>query len=389
MRDAEDINSGGARAVIVYRSVPHYRVPFYEQLRERLKQNGVELLLVYGQPNGSAVRKRDTSKLSWGKEIHNYVVSLPGGRELYWQPCLRFLREGDLVIVEQASKLLVNYLLLAAQRFGWIRLAFWGHGRNFQGHIASGLGERIKRVVSTRSHWWFAYNELSARAVTTLGYPSDRITSVNNTIDTSNLRHARAATSQEQLVALRTRLGIKGKHVAIYSGSLYGEKRLPFLMSAAATIRERIPDFEIIVLGAGPEEHIVEAAAQEYPWIHRVGPIFGEEAVPYFLIASVLLMPGLVGLAVIDSFVHRVPLVTVDLDFHSPEIQYLSDNVNGLLLRAGATPPEYAAAVADLMLDEGRMERLRRGCDEASAIWTMEAMVDNFARGILSALAIK
>lgn len=378
-----------ARVVIVYRSVPHYRAPFYEQLRARLEQAGVELLLVYGQPIGSEALKQDSSDLNWGERIHNYVVPVPGGRELYWQPCLRLLRRGDLVIVEQASKLLLNYLLLAAQQVGWIRLAFWGHGRNFQSHTASVVGERIKRAVSTRSHWWFAYNELSARAVSSLGYPSDRITSVNNTIDTTSLQRASATTSPEEIASLRTRLGIHGERVAIYSGSLYEEKRIPFLISAAIQIRTRIPDFELIILGAGPDEHVVQAAAQKYSWIHYIGPVFGESTVPYFLVSKALLMPGLVGLAVIDSFAHRVPLITVDLDYHSPEIHYLSDDANGLMLAAGTTPAEYAAATADLLLDERRMERLREGCDEAAAFWTMESMVENFAGGVLRALASK
>ena len=77
-------------------------------------------------------------------------------------------------------------------------------------------------------------------------------------------------------------------------------------------------------------------------------------------------MPGLVGLAVVDSFAAGCPLVTVDLDLHSPEIEYLRDGVNGVCLPGGTGPAAYAEAVADLLDDPARLEVLREGCREAA-----------------------
>ena len=41
---------------------------------------------------------------------------------------------------------------------------------------------------------------------------------------------------------------------------------------------------------------------------------------PYLYVSKLLLMPGLVGLSVMDSFVGTCPLVTTDVAVHSPEI---------------------------------------------------------------------
>ena len=82
------------------------------------------------------------------------------------------------------------------------------------------------------------------------------------------------------------------------------------------------------------------------------GPVFGDETAADLLRQStLLLMPGLVGLAVVDSFATGCPLVTVDLPFHSPEIEYLENGVNGVCLPAGTTPTAYAEAVVELLGD--------------------------------------
>lgn len=388
-RRAENISTrAAARPVVtvVYRWLPYYRIPFYEALRTELDRRGVTLRLIYGQPNAEEATKQDTGSISWGHPIQSRVITV-GTRSLLWQPCTSLIQGSDLVIVEQASKLLLNYVLLARQWTGGPKVGFWGHGRNFQRHGASRLGEAMKRVVSRWPHWWFAYTEGSAEIVRGLPYPADRITVVQNAIDTTTLRKRRGAVDHEVLDALRSRWGIRSQNVAIYSGGLYAEKRVPFLLEAAHALRRRVPDFELIVLGAGPDQRLVEEAARENPWIHYPGPCFGSEKAAYFRLSRVMLMPGLVGLAVVDSFAVEVPLVTVDLPYHSPEIEYLRHGENGLILPTDTEPEAYAAAVADLLSDGVRLERLRAGCRSAATVYTLEAMVDRFADGVLAALS--
>jgi glycosyltransferase involved in cell wall biosynthesis len=379
-------STGRPVVTVVYRWLPYYRIPFYEAFRKELDQRGVTLRLIYGQPTAEEATKQDTGSISWGHAIESRVIAV-GARSLLWQPCASLVKGSDLVIVEQASKLLLNYVLLARQWLGGPKVALWGHGRNFQQHGASRLGEAVKRVVSRWPHWWFAYTEGSAEIVRGLPYPADRITVVQNAIDTSALRQRRVSVDDEVLSALRSRWGIRSQNVAIYSGGLYAEKRVRFLLDAAHALRRRVPDFELIVLGAGPDQRLVEEAASENTWIHYPGPCFGSEKAAYFGLSRVMLMPGLVGLAVVDAFALEVPLVTVDLPYHSPEIAYLHHGENGLKLPAETDPEGYAGAVADLLADGVRLERLRAGCRSAAKVYTLEAMVDRFADGVVEALS--
>ncbi len=172
----------------------------------------------------------------------------------------------------------------------------------------------------------------------------------------------------------------------VYIGSLYREKRIRFLIEAADEIAVRRPDFRLVVVGDGEDRAYVEAAAATRPWLDYRGFLSGSPAFDVLRESSLLLIPGLVGLAVVDSFAAECPVVTVDLPFHSPEIDYLEDDVNGVRLLGQVAALDYALAVTDLLGDTDRLDRLREGCRDAAKRYTIDAMATNFAHGIREAL---
>lgn len=157
------------KIAIVSKTVPHYRAPFFNGLREKLISKNIDLILIYGQPSHRDSQKSDVVDLDWAIKVPNKIIEI-GNLELYWQPVLKHLKDVDLVIVEQASKLLLNYILVMQNVIGIRKVAFWGHGRNFQKSSSNRIGEWIKKQISTHVHWWFAYNDLSAEIVLTMSY---------------------------------------------------------------------------------------------------------------------------------------------------------------------------------------------------------------------------
>src|SRR5688500_6488374 len=158
------------KVAIIYTYIPQYRWRFYEVLKDKLDQMGIELVLIYGQPSPKDALKKDAVDLHWARKIHNLYFTI--GRWVFcWQPVLSLVRDADLVIVEMANKLLVNYFLLLQNSFGIRKIAFWGHGRNFQAKATDRFSEWIKRILSTKVYWWFAYNDTSAKVVEALGFP--------------------------------------------------------------------------------------------------------------------------------------------------------------------------------------------------------------------------
>ena len=295
------------------------------------------------------------------------------------------LDRNEIVLIGQENAILSNYWLQIQRPFGR-RLAYFGHGRNFQAANSNSLAERFKRFWLTKVDWWFAYTQRSADIVAQASFPSNRITVFNNAIDTSAIQAGLAAISGAERDFVRaSRFG--GSHnIGVFIGGLYDRKRIGHLIESAIEVRRRVPDFQLMIIGGGPDAPLVEASAARHPWVHAMGPRFGREKTLLASLGRVSLMPGLVGLGVLDSFAYGTPMVTTDLPYHSPEIDYLKDGVNGVIVRDADSVDAYADAVERILLDGAWRDRLRAGAAEALEIYTIEAMAQRFADGVAKAL---
>ncbi len=365
--------------LIIQRILPYYRIKLFCQLRHKLALHGISLKLIYGQEKRGTVPRTVSIDEPWAVRVENTYLSL-GTQELVWQPVLKYLAGVDCIIVEQANRLLINHYLFFRRKFRKRpQIAYWGHGKNLQGKSHS-TSERLKHRLLGQADWWFAYTSLSANLVTSMGFSKDRITTVQNTIDMLEFSEEKEKTDQTDIVRLKTNLGIKSKNVCLYCGGIYLDKRIHFLLEACFKIKYLLPDFEMVIVGDGPDQHLIEAAAKTRPWLHYVGAKHGANRVPYFLMSKAMLMPGMVGLAVVDSFVGGTPLFTTDIPMHSPEIAYLVNGVNGAI-----TPDSkdaYAYAVVEYLNSESLQVALQQGCQESAKKYSLESMVNNFAIGI-------
>lgn len=379
MTEAEQ---GRPRVVILYRYVPRYRAAFYRRLRSSLDGHGVRLELVYGQPIEEDAAKEDAAEIEWGTKITNRTLGRPR-RQLVWQPALRVLAGADLVIVEQATKLLVHPILLLWSRLGGPAVAVWGHGINLQsdGSTWSQAGEWLKRWHTRSAHWMFAYTEESMRLAVTNGMDASRVTVVRNTNDDGELASALLALTDADLDRWRSEHGIGAGPLGLYLGGLYQEKRLDVLLETAARIRGRLPGFELVVGGRGPQVEQVARAAEQQTWVHYLGPVYGPDKAAAFATAGVVLMPGLVGLVAVDCLATGVPLVTLSDSRHSPEIEYLRDGPAHLLWEVDGPDELVDAAISVL---EGQP---RPPSSSGRAAPALDAMVEAFTAGVLDALS--
>lgn len=371
------------RVVILQKSLPQYRKPLYELLKKRLQEENIELVLIYGNSTLAGRKKNDLVDISWAIFVPNKVISL-ANKELYWQPITSYLQRGDLVIVEQASKLLVNYYIQFLYFLGYYKLAFWGHGKNLQINRVSVAGEQIKKLVSRHVSWWFAYTEKSKRIIADIGFPEERITVLENSIDTNSLRASLERRTDIDHQEIRERYNLTGENICVFCGGMYREKCISFLLEAASLIKREVSDFTLVFIGSGEDKAIVEEASQSYDWIHYLGSLFDEDKVDLFSISKLSLMPGLVGLGILDAFALGLPIVTTDVKFHSPEIDYLENGKNGIM--TPHNPELYAQAVIELLSSEPMYERFQIAAQRSGQNFSIEKMADNFASGIILAL---
>lgn len=368
------------RIVIVQRRLTHYRIPLFDALRNELAARDIQLSLLAGRGTPAEEEKRDAGDLPWGLSVPTYYLA--GGR-LCWQPVHRHLDGANLVIVTQENKLIQNHLmLLAPRRF---KLAFWGHGGNLQSDNPRGYKERFKRWTTNRVDWWFAYTQMSADLVNAGGFPRNRITVLNNAVDTAEMQRQRQAVTPEETHALRESLGFGTGPVGVFVGSLYADKRLDFLFAAAEAIRREVPDFHLLIVGEGQERDKVQAWCVAHPWTRWVGARFGREKVAYVSLAQVMLNPGALGLGVMDAFVCQVPMITTECGNHGPEIAYLESGINGVMTMDDLD--RYVEASVHLLRDAQTLQTLRDGCAASAQEYTVENMAQRFADGISNAVA--
>ncbi|WP_296509193.1 glycosyltransferase family 4 protein [Rhodoferax sp.] len=372
------------KVVIFQYRLLHYRTKLFDMLRSACETKGIQLELVHGHASRRESVKKDEGSLSWAHKVVNSFWEV-GPRDLVWQPFPKQLKDADLVVVMQESRILSNYPLLLSRLWSKRKVGYWGHGKNFQSDAPTGLREQWKNFLIRRVDWWFAYTGMTVDILAKAGYPSAQITCLDNAIDTSSFKADLASWSDSEVKEAKQELGIApDAAVGVFCGSLYPDKKLGLLVAAADLIRQRMPDFALVVIGDGPSMPEMRDAAATRPWMHLLGVRKGREKALYFRMGDVMLNPGLVGLHIVDAFCAGMVMMTTRTARHSPEVAYLRDGDNGVY--SDDTPAAYSKAVLNVIQDKDRLARMKAAALADSEHYTLENMVQRFADGIEAAV---
>lgn len=365
--------------VILQRVVPHYRVAFFKYLENYCQNSQIHIRLLHGLERPGTVPKSVRDQLDFPQDnvfVDNSYWNI-GTYELVLQKIFGKVGAADLVIVEQANRLLINYWLLVQR---WLfrslpKLAFWGHGRNWQGNPDS-ISEKLKKRLTTKADFWFCYTDQSAQSL--IYVPDNKKIVVHNAIDTTRLLNDIAyVRSQEQLA--------KKSRQLIFCGRLHPDKRLDMLFVALLLIKKELPQLEMHFLGTGPCADMVTSFCDSNPWCHYHGELIGIAKARFLWQSSLLVIPGLVGLVVLDAFAAQTPLVTTNFaGRHSPEIDYLVHMKNGLVTDYAADA--FAKAIIEVLQCPQTLAKLRRECQSAVKKYTVENMAQRFHQGICQVL---
>jgi L-malate glycosyltransferase len=373
--------------VIVQRRLPHYRVPFFEGLREFLAGHGIRLALLHGLAPASEQSKNDAGNLAWATSVASRSLRILG-REFVWQHIHSAIGQANLVILSQENKLVSNFPILFGHRSAQRKVAFWGHGANLQSDRPQGLSETVKRLIATRVDWWFAYSEITHAYIKALGYPENRITTVNNAVDSARLQADLDAVTEADLALARHTLGIgQEAFVACFCGSLYEEKRIPFLLEVARRVKQTHPGFFLIIMGDGALRGEVERFAAENRWVHFAGFVAGKQKALLLKLSQIMLNPGLAGLNVVDAFCGGLVFLTTHNKGHGPEIAYLEHGHNGLITEPNIE--QYKQQIGKLIDAPQALAVLRKQARGSASQYSIGQMVNRFGQGVLECLDVE
>lgn len=373
------------RVLIIQAQIKHYRVPFFTKLYEELQCNDIELHVAYSTPPPSELKKNDNSDLPgiFSTRVRGYWTL---HERLLYQPLACQIANADFVIAEHANRHIMNHWLLLLRTARLKRFALWGLGLNKQVDQVA-MSEWFKKQTTKRANAYFAYTSSVGREVEALGMPKERIIVVQNATDTRELRDHVASIGSDELGLIREKLGIgKNAKIGLFCGMLDPVKGVPFLIECVKLIKLEVPEFHLILMGGGPDREKIRGLIAECDWVHAIGPKFGREKALFFRLSDALLLPGRVGLVILDSFAAGLPLLTVRIPIHGPEIDYLEEGVNGFITENERFA--YAKRVVCVLKSPGLLQQMKAGALRAAERYTIEAMVDNYRAGVIQSLGL-
>ena len=370
------------RLLVLQPYVPEYRVAFFRELRTSLSDRGFELTLAAGRAEGHLAERGDDKTDSAADVVLTSRRIRVGGKPLLMRDVRSVLREvqPDLVIAEQAIKNLDVYTLLARQAVkGTPRLGLWGQGRAYstpQGKASTFL----KQWVTRHSDWFFAYTEQGADYVARHGMSRNRVTVLNNTVDTEQLRRDLRDVPIETVDNFRRQHSLIPGRTALFLGGVDPSKGIEFLLDAVDKVAEELPGFRLIVAGMGSSAGLVRQRLTQGTPVAYVGRLEGADKAVALRAADVLMIPEWVGLVAVDSLVAGCPIVTTDHHSHSPEFEYLRNHHNAFVVDHELS--SYASGVVRALTDTHLLSLVRERALRESHLYSLTKMSGSFAQGV-------
>jgi glycosyltransferase involved in cell wall biosynthesis len=380
--------SRGKVAILNHGYLPHYRVRFYELLAER---GGFEYVVFHGAPPswvGIPELKGPFAFPQRRVENHEFRV---GPLTLVYQPVVWEILTGgyDAIVITTESKFISNLLLALLCKFRGIAVLHWGFGyhpprgtrESDVPHRLIGVTTAIKKCFTRLADGFIAYTKSGAEKLIDSGYPRERTFFVQNTIDmTEQLRLCDAERDTDE-AAIRREFGLKpDSTVFVFIGRLVRIKRVDQLIEAVHRInRDRLSErcVEVLIIGAGMCEAELKAQAADVPGIHFLGALPPNDQVARCLkVSAATVVAGMVGLVANHAFAHGSPVITRDLDTHSPEIEYIEHEKSGLIVPGDLD--QFAATLARFADSDEWQARLSQGTMQAREGLRMDSMAERF-----------
>jgi glycosyltransferase involved in cell wall biosynthesis len=373
---------------IIQREIPHYRTRFFEELYAQGRLQGLEIHVYAGAPPAQAA-----SSPAFPYFVHPlryFSKKKSGACRMYGLE--KAITGSDIVVAPQELQCLsVLYLWARRKRIckTWI---WWGHGYNFQASVRPSITisakEAIKRFMTRRADGLITYTAGGADYWRKQGLREDRVIPYYNTIDVEGFRKVGAEITEHQLSGVRHKLRLEGKRTLLFSGRLYAEKQVDFLLRAFALLKNIYPEVSLLIIGDGEERRKLEQLAVQLDLndVHFLGELVSpKDTAAYFSLADLMVLPSLVGLAIVHGFAFGLPLQTTDSPGHGPEIDYLSDK-NGVMTRHDVS--QYAEAIASLLSFPHKLEAMKHAAmaqgDELQLPHSVRRFVDGvtaFSKG--------
>lgn len=370
------------KVVLLQEQVPPYRVPFFRSLADELGSRDLDLSVL------------STSILPGSDKLgfrHQRLSKSRGGWSALGTICRE--RPAALVLPHSARFAPLAGITRILQSHGRRQL-LWGGGlaRRYgvapahPGDTATGTGcysdassrdrrpvaEAVRRSMLSACDHYLSYTEASTTNILNGGYDKARITTLNNAVE--------ALATPEQLRTAPQRIPLQ----LLFVASLVEDKEPLTAVMIVDQLRQLALGATLHIVGDGPLRTQCEQAASSRAWVHYHGAQRGQGLRELALTSDIAIIPGRVGLAVLEMASVGLPVATLSSALHGTEIVYLKDGVNGLFLNGDIDVA--ARDLKALLTCRPVLERMRDEALSTASKYTVRNMAVNFADGVVNSL---
>jgi glycosyltransferase involved in cell wall biosynthesis len=373
--------------------VPIYRASFYRRLNEL---GTIDYVVVHGAaPRGSDLILAPPPYAFPNLPVVNRELRI-AGRSCIWQPIVWRAIKGDFdaAVLGDEIKFASSLVVALALRIRRRPFLLWGFGFHQYGQrqetllaqVTAAFAGRVKKAMYRMASGYLVYTEGGEKALRSLSAPPKKIVVLKNTIDTEREAKLRAAVASEPLDSICRDLGVcEDTTKLLYFGRLVAAKHVDLLIQYAKRCVGTGRKVSVLIFGQGAEE----ARLRELS-IGLSSVVFHQHSdlklARALRVSAAVVIPGYLGLAVTHGFAHGVPILTRRGQLHSPEVEYIEDGCNGLLLPE--EPGEFFEAL-DAFVDDGDLQRrLSEGAKQTAHTIDMNHMVAMFHRLVSECLAL-
>ena len=301
--------------------LPRYRRDFFDGVKESATAQGVNFILITGRPSKRMSSRGDTVTASYHKVVPQLSLNffMLRFRLLF---ASRLLRESSAVVYELSITNLNSWLAVLRKKRH--KVILWGHGPGYLSKD-SGFKSFLLRQMANRADQILTYTEGGKRSLITLGVNGDKIQSVDNTFDWSNLKLQVDSLTNEEARNFRLDIGFEENDIIFsFIGALDKEKRIDFLAKVMNVAWNSNRSIKFIFAGNGPELYKLKPAIErgQAIYLQRADDVLKAKI---GRISRAILCPGNVGLIAVDALVLGRPILST-FARSSPEKEYLTEN---------------------------------------------------------------
>ena len=291
--------SGPIKLLIVQGHLPHYRLDVFDYLGQ-------------GPSLDVTVLHSGRSMVSGEYAFREVIVDeVSIGPLRYQRQLLDLVNEFDVVIVMFDLRYLSTLRLLFSSSRA--KIICWGHGFGRKGWV-----NKLRIACLKYAHALILYDSSAVQGFVERGIPEKSIFVAHNTV--------RVDTDVQWN---------EDRNLFLFVGRFTRRKKVRDLLKAFQMSLPDLPNhIQVCLVGDGAISVELKALAAELNIEQRVrflGKITSEEHLaPLFAKSLAVVSPGHVGLSVLHSFAHGVPVVTTQHAEHAPEVNNMQDGKNSL-----------------------------------------------------------